>query len=821
MPQFNACRSPLRPGTMGRPLMLRANHFAINIPGGCLQHYDVTITPDNCPLGVNREVVEMMVQSYSGIFGNLKPVFDGRKTMYTTICLPFGKDLVEMQVTLPGRDRVFLVAIKWVTYVSFSALKEALTYHTRDVPMDAVQALDVIFRQLPSMMYTPVGRSFFSPEGYIAAPLGEGREAWHGYHQSVELSKGKPTLNVDVSATAFYKAQTVIDFMCEVLHLHNVSQRPLTDSQRFELTKEIKGLKIEVTHGRTPRKYRVCDVTPMTAHRQTFPWQLENGVTVVCTVAEYFLRRYEMKLRCPQLPCLQVGPEHRKAYLPLEVCNIVAGQRCTKKLTDMQTSIMIRESALSAPDREDQISNLVRHPNFSMDPYAQEFDVSISDTMMKVKGRVLPPPRLLCGGSTQRQVVPRRGVWDMRDKEFYLSAELKTWALTCFASPRRCAEDTLRIFTKQLHTIANGTGMRMNDQPCAYEYARETDEVEAVFRRLMSDFPGLQLVVVVLPGKTPIYAEVKRVGDTVLGMATQCVDVKNVTRTTTQALSNMCLKINCKLGGINSIIDPGTRPKVFEEPVIFIGASVTRSPPSDNRKFSIAAVVGSVDGHPSRYAATLRVQQHDQEIIQDLASMVKELLLLFYKSTKMKPVRIVIYRDAVSEGQFGHLLTQEILAVREACLRIETSYKPGITLVAVQRRHHTRFFCADKKGPPGGNIPAGTTVDTDVTHPLRFDFYLCSHTGIQGTSRPSYYRMLWDDNCLSPDELHNLTYQLCHTYLRSTRSVSVPAPTYYAQLVGHRARYHVTNSHEGNGDVQEAVALPTIHPHTCNTMYFI
>jgi hypothetical protein len=28
-----------------------------------------------------------------------------------------------------------------------------------------------------------------------------------------------------------------------------------------------------------------------------------------------------------------------------------------------------------------------------------------------------------------------------------------------------------------------------------------------------------------LPGKTPVYAEVKRVGDTVLGIATQCVQV--------------------------------------------------------------------------------------------------------------------------------------------------------------------------------------------------------------------------------------------------------------------------------------------------------
>lgn len=49
------------------------------------------------------------------------------------------------------------------------------------------------------------------------------------------------------------------------------------------------------------------------------------------------------------------------------------------------------------------------------------------------------------------------------------------------------------------------------------------------------------------------------------------------------------------------------------------------------------------------------------------------------------------------------------------------------------QRHHTRLFCADKKDQVGksGNIPAGTTVDTGITHPTEFDFFLCSHQGIQ------------------------------------------------------------------------------------------
>ncbi len=130
-------------------------------------------------------------------------------------------------------------------------------------------------------------------------------------------------------------------------------------------------------------------------------------------------------------------------------------------------------------------------------------------------------------------------------------------------------------------------------QPCFCKYANGPDQVEPMFRYLKTTFHGLQLVVVVLPGKTPVYAEVKRVGDTVLGMATQCVQAKNVNKTSPQTLSNLCLKINVKLGGVNSILVPSIRPKVFNEPVIFLGADVTHPPAGDNKKPSIAAVVGS------------------------------------------------------------------------------------------------------------------------------------------------------------------------------------------------------------------------------------
>ncbi len=71
-----------------------------------------------------------------------------------------------------------------------------------------------------------------------------------------------------------------------------------------------------------------------------------------------------------------------------------------------------------------------------------------------------------------------------------------------------------------------------------------------------------------------------------------------------------------------------------------------------------------MDAKASRYAASIRVQTGRTEIIADLANMVKELLKTFYQTCGRKPDRILFYRDGVSEGQFAHVLKEEISAVR-------------------------------------------------------------------------------------------------------------------------------------------------------------
>ncbi|GBN80721.1 Protein argonaute-4, partial [Araneus ventricosus] len=74
------------------------------------------------------------------------------------------------------------------------------------------------------------------------------------------------------------------------------------------------------------------------------------------------------------------------------------------------------------------------------------------------------------------------------------------------------------------------------------------------------------------------------------------------------------------------------------------------------------------------------------------------------------------------------------------------------------------------------------------------------------TSRPSYYTVLADDNNYSFDALEKMTYSLCHTYVRCTKSISLPAPVQYADLAAYRARRHL-NSHltdlEARGKIEK------------------
>jgi eukaryotic translation initiation factor 2C len=177
-------------------------------------------------------------------------------------------------------------------------------------------------------------------------------------------------------------------------------------------------------------------------------------------------------------------------------------------------------------------------------------------------------------------------------------------------------------------------------------------------------------------------------------------------------------------------------------------------------------------------------------MVEDLEEMMLELLNDYEAKCGELPKRVVVYRDGVSDGQFQYVLNEELVLLQKSFKKKSPKYEPKLTFLVVQKRHHTRLRSLDPKQVVGRhrNVPPGTLVDRDITHKTDFDFFLCSHEGIQGTSRPSHYHVLYNTNVLSADDLHAMTYYLCHVYARASRSVSIPAPVYYADLAAYRGR---------------------------------
>merc|ERR1712013_957062 len=353
----------------------------------------------------------------------------------------------------------------------------------------------------------------------------------------------------------------------------------------------------------------------------------------------------------------------------------------------------------------------------------------------------------------------------------------------------------------------------------------------------------LDLVLVIFPFKAgSLYDKIKQLGDMKFNISTQCCLKNNLFRAeklNMQVVANLCLKINAKLGGINHVLAKTCRPKILSKPVMIMGADVSHPAP-ESRKFkpSIVAVTGSVEPKATIYETQVRIQDagndKNEEVIQDMKNITVALLKKFYeRNNGRKPERLIMFRDGVSEGQFLTVLAKELMAIREACKELEADYEPPITYLVVQKRHHTRFFPADNNKYRNGNALAGTVIDQGINHPTEGDFYLLSHEGIQGTSRPCHYHVLWDDSGFTADELEVLSYYLCHLYSRCTRSVSYPTPTYYAHLVADRARKHHNelamadnSSCSGNskGDLSEKEKLDIkkrVEEGICKAMYFV
>jgi len=334
-----------------------------------------------------------------------------------------------------------------------------------------------------------------------------------------------------------------------------------------------------------------------------------------------------------------------------------------------------------------------------------------------------------------------------------------------------------------------------------------------------------------------LYGPWKRKNLAEYGIVTQCIAP---TRVNDQYLTNVLLKINAKMGGLNSLLaveHTPSIPLVSKAPTIILGMDVSHGSPGQSDVPSIAAVVSSRQWPLiSKYRASVRTQSPKVEMIDSLFKktseteddgIMRELLLDFYTSSgKRKPDQIIIFRDGVSESQFNQVLNIELDQIIESCKFLDEKWNPKFVVIVAQKNHHTKFF---QPGSPD-NVPPGTVIDNKVCHPRNNDFYLCAHAGMIGTTRPTHYHVLLDDVGFSADDLQELVHSLSYVYQRSTTAISVVAPICYAHLaatqMGQFMKFEeLSETSSSHGGVTSAGAvpvpqLPRLQENVCNSMFF-
>ncbi|KAJ6380704.1 hypothetical protein OIU77_029577 [Salix suchowensis] len=814
-------------GSRGQKIQLLSNHFKVSISntGGHFFQYSVSLSyEDGRPVeakGIGRRLIDKVHETYGSDLAGKDFAYDGEKSLFTIGAMPRNK--MEFTVLLDSftsnrnsgngspvgngspketdkkrmrrvfQSKTFKVEMSFAAKIPMQAIAAALRGQESENSQEALRVLDIILRQHAAKQgCLLVRQSFFhnDPKNYV--DLGGGVLGCRGFHSSFRASQGGLSLNMDGSTTTIIQPGPLIDFLIANQNVSNPFQIDWAKAKRT-----LKNLRIRVSP--TNQEYRITGLSENTCKEQMFSLKSRatdgNDVeSLDITVYHYFVNHRNIDLRYSgDLPCINVGKPKRPTYIPVELCSLLPLQRYIKALTVLQRSQLVEKSRQKPQEKIRILTDVMKSNNYAAELMLRSCGITISSQFTHVQGRVLTAPKLKAGND--EDVIPRNGRWNFNHKKFYEPSKIENWAVVNFSARcdvRGLVRDLIRF--GEMKGILISDPVDVVDENGQFRRAPPLVRVEKMFEQIQKAFPNSppRFLVCLLPDKknSDIYGPWKRKNLAEYGIFNQCLAP---TRVNEQYILNVLLKINAKLGGLNSLLameQSRNIPFVSKVPTIIFGMDVSHGSPGQSDVPSIAAVVSSRNWPLlSRYRASVRSQSPKVEMVDSLftltpdkkddSGIVRELLLDYYKSSgQTKPAQIIIFRDGVSESQFNQVLNIELDQIIEACKFLDESWSPKFTVIVAQKNHHTKFF---QDGSPD-NVPPGTVIDSAVCHPQSYDFYMCAHAGMIGTTRPTHYHVLLDEIGFSADDLQELIHSLSYVYQRSTTAISVVAPVRYAHL---------------------------------------
>ncbi|KAF2141278.1 uncharacterized protein K452DRAFT_309060 [Aplosporella prunicola CBS 121167] len=703
----------------------------------------------------------------------------------------------------------------------------------------ALNAIVSRYMSLSTDSTTQVGANrFFLNHGYTnlgSSPL----LAVRGYFSSLRPGMSKMLININTSTSVFFKPILVSEFLERAKRDCNLTR---------DVAKRIlKGVTVRITYNRPwtgdgddpgddpnaeVNRRRVIAGFGDLPENQTF--KKDGKIT---NVFDYF-REQGAPLRRGDSQCVNVGVAKPgcECWIPAQLLEIVYPQPFTSVLPSMLTRDMLR-AALRRPAENaylilseglvhlgivDDPTKVQRKLSAKNKPFNLKEDISfdVDDKLINVPAHFLPQPKLNYGRNQSLNI--RSASWNLvqgRGNEvahqFVQSSHLPGIFILDLCYPHWRFEDikTLAsnlVDTLKAHGITVGAGRASKPGTVSINRGGSFNEsAVALVKRFETYMKQAAVTLVLLPkgDDNDIYAAVKKACDA-KGLLTICTKGTPSQLTNGQRLSNLALKYSLKTGGRPHDVDRKSSGSFPSEDTMVLGADVTHPARGAVQGCpSVAAVVGSFDKHFINYAGSMRLQRSKSEIIAGMHAMVTELLQIYKgKNSNRLPRNIIFYRDGVSEVQYQDVRKNEIKAIRDAWEDIhrEDTAKRGtvkkdnteetvkITCLVVGKRHHTRFYPKNERDKDRtNNTRPGLVVDSVITHPYCYDFFLQAHAALQGTARPAHYFLLRNDMELKEKQLVEVTHNLCYVYGIATKGISYCAPAYLADKLCERGRAYI------------------------------
>lgn len=513
------------------------------------------------------------------------------------------------------------------------------------------------------------------------------------------------------------------------------------------------------------------------------------------SVFDYYKKVYDIDIVYWYLPLIKTTKD---GMFPMELCRLVNNQKYQYKLGPDQTASMIKFAVTRPKERISSVKHGIDMLNWANDPHLKHYGVNIDTNMTVTKAKVLPPPEVQYDKA--KATPGYSGRWDLRGKKFLLPnpEPLKSWGIGVINSCLQEAEvrNFMNVF---IQTYVGHGGRVENKNPAIYMGGRNQDMAEVVVdtRKKAGDQAKMapQILLFVMPGRDSwMYERLKKNNECRFAMVSQMLNIAHVRKANPQYCSNVAMKLNAKLGGTSCKVVAAK--SFFNRPTLIMGADVSHAGVGSLMP-SVAALTMSMDSAACRYAAAVQTNGFRVEMITETNINHMMIPLLQQWSIRLNnkgpPAHIYYFRDGVSEGQFDKVLNEEVAHMKKAVATLFPSADVKWTVIVCTKRHHIRIFPKDndsQAGDKNGNPHPGTLVEHDVTHPFEYDFYLSSHSAIQGTARPVHYQVLLDEAKIPVNDLQKLIYQHCYQYMRSTTPISLFPAVYYAHLASKRAACH-------------------------------